>query len=318
MVAMASTVWKGRITFGMVSIPVRMYKAARRERIRFHHVVRSAEPPPVEADEPEAWSEPEEPVIQPDAEESAAPAAAAPVERVRFTPVSSAAGAAAAPLERPQLLKGYEIEKDQYVVLEPKEVAALRPRTSTELTIGEFVKLDEIDPVYFDVSYYLAPDRGAEKPYAVHFSALNQSGYAAIGTLAMHGREHAAVIRPGKYGLILHTLFYLKEVRSTEEFRADPELVGAKELNLATQFVTMLAEKFDPSKLQDSFEERLRQLIESRTAVAGADAPETTSHPKAPVVDIAEALRKSLEMVRKPAKSETVKPAAAKRKKRSG
>ena len=312
---MASTVWKGRITFGMVSIPVRMYKAARRERIRFHHVVRNAEPPPVAADEPEEWNEPEEPAFQADGEERSAPAA--PVERVRFTPVTGAAGAAAAPIERPQLLKGYEIEKDQYVVLEPKEVAALRPRTSTELTIGEFVKLDEIDPVYFDVSYYLAPDRGSEKPYAVLFSALNKSGYAAIGTLAMHGREHAAVIRPGKSGLILHTLFYLKEVRSTEEFRTDPELVGAKELNLAKQFVTMLAETFDPSKLQDSFEEQLGQLIESRTAVAGAGAPETATPRKAPVVDIAEALRKSLEMVRKPAKSETVNPLPAKRRKRS-
>ena len=169
----------------------------------------------MEADEPEEWNEPEESAFEPAAEESAVPAA--PVERVRFTPVTGAAGAAAAPVERPQLLKGYEIDKDQYVVFEPKEVAALRPPTSTELTIGEFVKLDEIDPVYFDVSYYLAPDRGAEKPYAVLFSALNQSGYAAIGTLAMHGREHAAVIRPGKSGLILHTLFYAKEVRSTEE-----------------------------------------------------------------------------------------------------
>jgi DNA end-binding protein Ku len=309
---MASTVWKGRITFGMVSIPVRMFKAARRERIRFHHVVRAAEPKPgPRRAEPEP-EEPEEPEIEAAEEEAES---AAPVERVHFTPMPASAGAAAAPVERPQLLKGFEIEKDQYVVLEPKEVAALRPQTSTELTIGEFVKLDEIDPVYFDVSYYLAPDRGAEKPYAVLFSALKESEYAAIGTLAMHGREHAAVIRTGRSGLILHTLFYAKEVRSIEEFRTDPSLVSAKELDLATQFVTMLAEKFDPTKLQDSFEERLRELIESRAPVAGGGAQEPSTRHKAPVVDIAEALRKSLEMVRKPAKSETAKPRAVKRRK---
>jgi DNA end-binding protein Ku len=313
---MASTVWKGRIAFGMVSIPVRMFKAARRERIRFHHVVRQARTAPADVEPAEEPEEAEEPAFEQPEEESAAPGGA--VERVHYSPVVAAAGAAAAPLERPQMLKGYEVEKNQYVVFEPNEVAALRPRTSTELAIGEFVKLDEIDPVYFDVSYYLSPERGSEKPYAVLFSALNKSGYAAIGTLAMHGREHAAVIRPGSSGLILHTLFYPNEVRSSEEFRTDPSLVSAKELDLAGQFVGMLAETFDPSKLQDPFEERLRQLIESRTPVSGPAAPEAGTPRRTPVIDIAEALRKSLEMVRKPAKSETAKPAAAKRRKRSG
>ena len=90
-----------------------------------------------------------------------------------------------------------------------------------ELGITEFVRLAEIDPVFFDVSYYVEPEAGAEKPYALLFTALVDSGYAALGSLAMHGREHVAVIRPGRRGLILHTIFYAKEVRPEGEYAAD-------------------------------------------------------------------------------------------------
>src|SRR5690349_1812821 len=200
---MAASVWRGRIAFGMVSIPVRLFKAARRERIRFHHVYRPSvseqeaepepepepPPPPVRGRVREIPSAPvriEEPEPEPDPE---------PVARVR----QFAAGESRDERIQPaQILKGYEIEKDRYVVLDPQEVAALRPRTSTELGISEFVKLDEIDPIYFDVSYYVAPDRGGEKPYAILDQALRKTGYAAVGSLTMHGREHATVIRAGK------------------------------------------------------------------------------------------------------------------------
>jgi DNA end-binding protein Ku len=307
---MASTVWKGRIAFGMVSIPVRMYKAARRERIRFHHVVRAAGARMPELD---AEPEPEPPQIE-EREEFKAPSPVqhGEVERIHLAPVR---GPEEAPVERPQMLKAYEVEKDQYAVFEPEEIKALRPRTSTEVTIGEFVKLDEIDPVYFDTSYYLAPERGAEKPYALLFQALKASGYAALGSLAMHGREHVAVIRPGKTGLILHTLFYNNEVRSNEEFRTDPSTVNSRELELAGQLVSMMADTFDPAKLKDAFEERVRELVESRAPVAAAGASAIDAGSQTPVIDIAEALRKSLERIRKPARSEAGKPAAARRRK---
>jgi DNA end-binding protein Ku len=91
-----------------------------------------------------------------------------------------------APVEKPRVLKGYEIEKDRYVTFEPHEVASLRPRTSTELEMGPFVRLEEIDPIFFETSYYAVPDRGGEKPYALLYCALAETGYAAIGSLAMH------------------------------------------------------------------------------------------------------------------------------------
>jgi DNA end-binding protein Ku len=311
---MAAITWKGRIAFGMVSIPVRLYKAARRERIRFHHVY-----------QPEAEDdvEPPEPAVEPPRRgpRLVAPADPTPVEpepplvtRVRTMPMAMPPPgepyAAPEPVRKQDILKAYEIEKDRFVTFQPREIAALRPRTSSELAITEFVRLAEIDPVFFDVSYYVEPDAGAEKPYAVLFTALVDSGYAAVGSLAMHGREHVAVIRPGRRGLILHTIFYAKEVRSEGEYTADSGLVGTKERELAKMLVDALAAPFEPEKLKNVQEERLRALIESRAGSAvpavGAEAP-----PKiAPAVDIMEALRKSLAAARKPAQSET-RPAPA-------
>jgi DNA end-binding protein Ku len=310
---MAASIWRGRLTFGMVSIPVRLYKAARRERIRFHHVYRPAESSEqISRTEEEDIAEPEPPrpsgkvheLPQP-APLKPAPIDTPPLERVRNLPVSEISETR---VEKPQVLKAYEVEKDRYVTFAPQEVAALRPKTSSELDIAEFVRLEEIDPVFFETSYYVAPDRSGEKPYALLFQALVETGYAAIGSLAMHGREHATVIRPGRRGLILHTLFYSNEVRADEEYQGDPALVSAKELELAKLFVRALAAHYEPAKLKDKFEERLRELIESRAHTALSSYRETGPAKQAPVVDIMEALRKSLEMARKPVKSEKAEP----------
>jgi DNA end-binding protein Ku len=315
---MPATVWRGRIAFGMVSIPVRLHKAARRERIKFHNVYRptganvSPEAEPIE-DEPEVpvrgrgpETEPEVPFRRggmPEASTSSA-GAQEQIVRVHNAPV----GGSDAPL-----LKGYELAEDQYVVLEPKEITALRTRTSTELEIMEFVLLEEIDPIFFDTSYYLWPDRGGEKPYAILLEALRQSGYVALGSVAMHGREHAVVIRPATRGLALHTLYYANEVRSNEEYSSDPQVVAAKELELAKVLVQALAAKFEPEKLKDTFEERLRELIDSRAQVGLASEQPRMEPARAKAVDLMEALRKSLEAARKPVKSEGARPAAQKR-----
>ncbi|HLK47518.1 MAG TPA: Ku protein [Bryobacteraceae bacterium] len=314
---MPATVWRGRLVFGMVSIPVRLHKAGRRERIRFRHVYRPAAKP-----------EPEESPGVPTLE------ALPPKGNLHQMPRTATAGAAPAreavalvhsqpvgdlgpePVEKRDVLKGYEMEKNRFVTLEPREVAALRPQTSTELAIAEFVKLEEIDPLFFDASYYAAPDRGGEKPYALFYRALAETGYAAVGSLAMHGREHATVIRPGRRGLILHTLFYANEVRADEEYDSNPALVSAKELELAKLFVRALAAKFEPAGLKDTFEERLHALIQARAGAAVAAYEHAQPAGRAPVTDIMEALRKSLEMARKPPKTEIGKP-IAKRPRRS-
>jgi DNA end-binding protein Ku len=311
---MASTVWKGRLAFGMVSIPVRLYKAARRERIRFHHVYRPEDryepssPPNLEENETPTPAAPKR-----NTQASPAPASSPPppetVARIRSVPVGAVSDA---PLEKPQILKGLEIEKHRYVTFEPRELAALRPQTSTELSIAEFVRLQEIDPIFFETSYYAAPDRGGEKPYALLFAALAETEYAAIGSLAMHGREHATVIRPGRRGLIIHALFYENEVRADEEYKTDSTLVSAKELELAKMVIRAMAVPFEANKSKDTFEERLRQLIDSRADMAASIHEHGEVGKRAPVIDIMEALRKSLEMARKPPKSETSEQSKAK------
>jgi DNA end-binding protein Ku len=223
------------------------------------------------------------------------------VVRVRNLPVAETAEAR---VEAPPVLKGYEIEKDRYVTFEPREIQALRPKTSTELDIAEFVKLEEIDPIFFETSYYAVPDSGGEKAYLLLFRALKATGYAAVGSLTMHGREHATVVRSGRQGLIVHTLFYANEVRAHEEYRAEGE-VNTKELDLAKRFVDALAAPFDASKLKDAFREKVMELIHARAGEAvGTYEERGSSQAMAPVVDIMEALKKSLEMARKPPKRE--------------
>jgi DNA end-binding protein Ku len=309
---MASTTWRGRIAFGMVSIPVRLYKAARRERIRFHHVYR---PEVVDEEEPSPGPRlvaPADPTpVEPDEE--------APVARVRHVPMMAPEEPEepAAPIAKERILQGFELEKDRYVVFDRAEIAALKPKTSTELAIEEFVRLAEIDPVFFDTSYYVEPDRDGEKPYAVLYTALSDSGYAAMGTFAMHGREHAAVVRPGRRGLILHTLFYANEVRAEGEYAVDASLAAPKERQLAVTLVEALAAPFEPEKLKNTQEEKLRALIESRAERAVPGAAPSPAKVATPPIDILEALRKSLAAAKKPAASETRTSAApAKRSRR--
>ncbi|HWQ55168.1 MAG TPA: Ku protein [Bryobacteraceae bacterium] len=305
---MPSTVWQGRLSFGMVTIPVRLYTAARRERTRFHQVFRVNDVP---TEGRRDSIEPEEPISdQPDVLRFPASATRPagptdpelePVMRVHNQPVSEDENAA---IEKSRILKGYELEKGRYVVVSPAELAALRTRTSTELEITEFVRLSEIDPVYLDASYYVVPDTGGEKPYALLYTALKESRYVALGKLAMHGREHSTAIRPGNSGLILHTLFHASEVRSGDEYPTDPQLVSPKELELAKMLINAKAATFDPEKLKDTFDERLQALIHSRAASAVLVKSKQEQPKRASVVDIADALRQSLEAVRKPASRE--------------
>jgi DNA end-binding protein Ku len=307
----ASIVWRGRLAFGLVSIPVRLLRAARRERVRFRQVYR----PPASEESPEPETEPEPEAIpaprsgihvlrgavepEPEPERD-------PVELVRHAP----------PVEPARLMKGFEYEKDRFVTLEQQEVKALRPKTSDELEIAEFVRLAEIDPVYFDASYYAVPDRGGDKPYAMLCEAMRASGYAAVGSFAMHGREHVAVVRTGRTGLLLHTLFYEPEIHAADEYAVAAGQVNAKELELAHTLIRALAVPFDSARFKDTFEERMRALIEARAAeglapAAGSATPEAS---KTPVVDIMQALKKSLELARKPAaRAGSAKPASRKR-----
>jgi DNA end-binding protein Ku len=258
---------------------VRLFRAARAERVPLRQLYRRPKPAEIEPEEEPRNEEREETEVT-------------PVRRV----YEGADGTEEiAPIRSADLVKGYEYEKGQYVVVDPQELRSLAPKTSTEMQIVEFVHLNEVDPVYLETSYYVAPEQSGEKAYALLFEAMRDTGYAAIGQLAMHRRDHVVIVRPGKTGLLAHTLFYPDEVRSVQEFRVDASIVADKELTLAKSLIQALATPFDPTKFKSSFRERLRELIEARVA-------EQQTLPLAPqkpakVVDIMDALRRSLEQV---------------------
>ena len=238
---MPATTWKGHLSFGLVTIPVRLYRAARAEKVSFHRLYRG---PAVPRDDD--FEEPETPPAPPPrgrkATTTAAPAA--PVQarqqpqpepqpllsRIRETPVVPAsAEAPEQPVDRKDLVRGYEVDRGHYVVVSDEDLRSITPETRKEMQILEFVRFGEIDPVYLESSYYVVPDGGGEKAYALLFEALRETGYAALAEVAMHRREHIVIIRPGRRGLIAHTMFYDAEVRSQEEFRTRSERASCRE-----------------------------------------------------------------------------------------
>ena len=292
---MASTVWRGYITFGLISIPVRLFRAARSERVKLKQLYRT----PVVADRGKSdfgrsKAETSEHLDESDFSFSDSPAESGvrPVEvvvPVRRQFVSSASSELAPEAE---LTKGYEIEKERYVTLDQSELKALEPKTATEMELLEFVSLADVDPVFFETSYYVKPDTGGEKAYALLYETLRQSELVAVGRLAMHRREHITIVRSGKSGLIAHTMYFATEVRADQEYHADTALVTTRELALASTLVKSLAGTFQPSSYRDTYREQLEQLIKekaSSTVTMVANPPSRT-----PTVDIVEALKRSL------------------------
>jgi len=205
------------------------------------------------------------------------------------------------PIPRTEIVKGYEYEKDRYVVIEDEEIKKVAPQTAKVMEIQEFVKADAVDPIYVDTSYYMPPDEAGERPYALLFDALKKSGYMGIAKVTMHNREHVVILRPGANGVLLHTMYFSHEIRKVDEFRTDLSLVKEKELALAQSLVEALAAEFEPDKYKDSYRENLLQMIESKKE--GKEIVATPEPRQEKVVDILEALKASLAVAKKPAAS---------------
>ena len=293
---MPVTVWKGHLTFGLVSIPVRLFRAARAQRMSLRQLYRAGPRPEeeeaaIEAPPPHGTSESKG--HRGDGEALASlPVGQEPVMPVKRVYQPANGTEQPQPIRRSDLVKGYEVAKGEYVVLDAQELRSVAPKTSTEMEIVEFVRFSEIDPVYLESSYYVAPDEGGEKAYALLLKSMEQTGYAALGQVTMHRRDHVMILRPGQTGLVAHTMFYAGEVRTMDEFRTNTETVAQKELDLAKTLIQALATSFEPEKFKNQFRERLHQLIESRAAtrqVAPVEAPGP-----AKVIDIMDALKRSL------------------------
>jgi DNA end-binding protein Ku len=307
---MASTIWKGQLTFGLVSFPVLLQKAARRERIALKYVREARGAAAGQSEPSEAEDEPDEPKRAPPADVSRAPAPSRtqgeilPVRQGYFS-VDQSAPSAAADLQR-----GYEVAPDKFVVVHSEELKKLRKETSPDMQILRSVRMQEIDPVFLETSYYVLPGPGGEHSYGLFYRALSETQLAALAQVAMHGREHVIVLRAGDKGLIAHTMFYVNEVRRAEEYGTETGDVAGKELDLAKQYVEALMEPFRPEEFTDGYREQLQALIASKEVPQSAVASDQAKKP-GKVVDIMDALRKSLETAkaanahRKPVVSES-------------
>jgi len=256
---MATTIWKGHLTFGLVSFPVKLYSAARAEGISFNQLHK---------DDNSRIKQ----VIYCQAEDKAIP--------------------------RSEIVKGYEYEKDRYVVVDDEEIKKMAPPTAKIMEILEFVKAADVDPIYFESSYYIAPDEAGQKPYALLYDTLKRTGYVGVAKIAMHNREHIVIFRPGAHGLLMHTMYYAHEVRRVEEFRTDTTVVKDQELKLAEMLVESLAAPFEPEKYRDTFRDNLQALIDAK--VKGQEVVTPPAAEPSKVIDIMQALKQSLAAAKKP------------------
>src|SRR5258707_4627376 len=169
------------------------------------------------------------------------------------------------PVSREEMAKGYEFQKDQYVMFSPEELKALEEAGTHTAEITEFVPIDSIDPVYFDKAYYLGPDKGGAKPYALLARALRDTKRCALGRWAARGKQYIVMIRPGEDGLGMQQLLYAGEVRSIKDIEIPKTEVGAAELNIAQQLIEQQAtDKFDPSSYTDEVRTRIEAAVQKK------------------------------------------------------
>jgi DNA end-binding protein Ku len=208
------------------------------------------------------------------------------------------------PVSRDEMVKGYEFAKDQYVMFTPEELKALEEAGTQTADISEFVPISAIDPVYFDKAYYIAPDKGGAKPYALFAKALRESRRCAVGRWAARGKQYIVMIRPVEDGLVMQQLMYAGEVRPISEIDIPKMDVKDAELKLAKQLIDQQSSStFDPSQYTDEVSARIEQAVQRKVEgqeITMAEAPEPGG---AQVIDLMEALRASLE-------KKGVKPAA--------
>lgn len=251
---MAATVWKGFLTFGLISIPVRLFTAARPERVSFNQLSKKTH------------------------------------ARVKQQLIDPTTGEV---VERSEIVKGYAVGKDQYVLVEDEEIKKVQPSSGDTMEILEFVKIQEVDPLYYDQSYYIVPEEAGKKPYYLLVDTMEKSGYVAVAKISMHQREYTIMVRPREGGLTLHTMYYANEIREVPEYgrRGDFE-VRPQEIKLAEQLVESLATPFEPKKYTDAYQARLKELIAAKQE--GKEAQPTEARRLAPVIDLMDALQKSL------------------------
>jgi DNA end-binding protein Ku len=251
---MPATVWKGYLTFGLVSFPIRLFAAARPEPVHFHLLHRKD------------------------------------LSRVKEVMYCAAEDK---PLDRSEIVKGYEYEKNRYVVIEPEDLEKVAPPTASAMEILQFVKMDEIDPIFFEKSYYVGPEESVSRPYSLLLEAMKETRYDALAKVAMHGREHIVILRPSEKSIVLHTMYFVDELHKGNEVPAPRQAkFDKKELDLAKKLIDTLASPFKPDEYHDQYKQNVEKLIEAKRK--GQKVTPIRQPRRAPVIDLMQALQQSL------------------------
>ena len=257
----------GTVSFGMVAIPIKLYSSTESSKtVRFNQVHKEC---------------------------------GTRVKNRLFCPTDDRL------VERSEIAKGYEFSKGKFVLLSPEELKALTPDATNAIEIKEFVPLDQVDPIYFEKSYYLGPDKGGAKPYQLLSRAMRQSGRAALARYAARGKNHLVLLRPFENGLIMQQLHYADEIRAFDEVEIEEAEPTDQELQLALMLVDQIAsDEFKPEQYEDEKRLETWSLIEKKIQGEDIVAPPQET-PKAQIVDLMEALKASLgaDGERKPAKA---------------
>lgn len=277
---MPSTIWNGSIGFGLVNVPVKVVSAVKSKDVRFNQL-----------------------------EEGSG-------SRIRYRRVSEATGEE---VQSERIVKGYEVAPGQYVVVDDDDLKAVAPKASRTIQIEDFVDLDQIDPIYFESPYYLAPDEESLKAYRLLVDAMTTLSKVAIGRVVMRSKESLVAIRPIDGVLCMETMRYGDEVLAADAVVPDTETEAptARELEMAKQLVETLSADFDPEKYHDEYREELLSLIERKAAGEEIVAPPNVEE-RGKVVDLMAALEASLERGRAAAEAgdddaEELPPAAQKK-----
>ncbi|KZE53181.1 Ku protein [Brevibacillus parabrevis] len=250
------TVWKGSISFGLVNIPVRMFTATEERDIRFRQLHKECN---------------------------------TPIKYTKMCPHCQRE------VDASEIVRGYEYEKGHFVMINDEDLEAITPETRRAIEILDFVDLSEIDPVYFDKSYFLSPQDTGEKAYALLRAAMGQSGKIAIAQVTMRNRQSLAVIRLYEHCMMLETIFYPDEVRPVNQVPALPEAtipLAENELKMATELIGNMTVPFDPAKYTDEYRSELQKMIEKK--LEGQEIATAPTVARTNVIDLMQALKESL------------------------
>lgn len=253
---MASSIWKGALTFGLLSIPIRLYAAARAERTALHQLHDKCH---------------------------------TRLRQPLFCPTCNRI------VSRNEVIKGFEYEKGQYVTVDKADLKKITPESGRSMEILAFVKEEQIDPIYFDASYLALPDKDANKPYQLLLKALEDTNRVGIAQFTMHQREYTVFIRPRNGGITIHTMYFANEIRQVPGYGEKPKNLQLKpqETKLAEQLVESLSEDFHPEQYHDTYQDELRALVAAKQE--GKTFTEKAPPKHAKVIDMMDALKRSVQ-----------------------